>query len=166
MRTIKTFLAVILPAVLVMNANSQTTSPDRSATTAGVFVGSTPCDSLIRSLLQIPANETCEFIKWEIKLLQSNSGPFQLSALYGESQPNTNGFKGGGKKIEISGSYKISYGTAGNGKPKLYHLSGNHLQSELLLIQMDNNVLHFADSEKNFITGNGGFGYAVNRIEK
>jgi hypothetical protein len=37
-----------------------------------------------------------------------------LSALYGESQPNTNGFKGGGKKIDISGKYTINYGTRAN----------------------------------------------------
>ncbi|GEO09312.1 hypothetical protein [Segetibacter aerophilus] len=166
MMTIKIFLAIVLTCILVMKAHPQNTTGTTSAITAGVFVGSTPCDSFIKASLEIPSVETCEFIKWEIRLLDNPSGHFQLSALYGESQPNTNGFKGGGKKIEISGTYKIVGETKPNEKHRLYHFSGNHLKPELLLIQMDNNVLHFADNNHDFITGNAGFSYAVNRIEK
>ncbi len=101
------------------------------------FVGSTPCDSLIRSLLQIPLNEKCDFIKWNVSLAKNNSDTFQLTALYGESQPNTNGFIGGGKKIAVNGKYVINYGAKSNPKGRVYYLNNAVLQSSLLLIEMD-----------------------------
>jgi len=162
---------IILPirCLIIVNACAQTVSPDKLPAT-DFFVGSTPCDAFIKSILKIQADVTCEFIKWELSLYKNknedNSGTFELNALYGASQPNTNGFINGGKRIAAKGRYSISYGMRGNSKTKVYHLSEKSFQSSILLAEMDDNILHFIDSEKKFIVGNGGWGYVLNRIKQ
>lgn len=158
---------VWISCFIAINCCSQTNSPEKFPP-ADVFVGSTPCDDLIKLLLGIEADATCEFIKWELSLYknQNDSAAFILSALYGESQPNTNGFKNGGKKIDVSGNYTISQGMKGNPHVNVYHLNGKKVQSAFLVAEMDHNILHFIDDEKKFIVGNGGWGYALNRRKK
>ena len=129
------------------------------------FVGSTPCDSLIKSILKIPSATTCDFIKWELSLQKNSPDTFQLTALYGEIQNNTNGFKGGGKKIVINGKYVISNAASANPTAKVYYLQGNQVLSPIVLIEMDGNIFHFADANKNFLVGNGGWGYVLNKIQ-
>ncbi|MGZ8557542.1 MAG: hypothetical protein ACXWWC_04395 [Chitinophagaceae bacterium] len=130
------------------------------------FVGSTPCDSLIKALLQIPSNTICDFIKWELSLQKNKPDTFQLTALYGEAQNNTNGFKGGGRKIIITGKYHISNGASASPQAKVYSLQGDKLSSTFVLIEMDGNILHFADAGKNLLAGNGGWGYVLNKIQQ
>ena len=77
----------------------------------------------------------------------------------------TNGFIGGGKKIVVNGKYAINYGAGTNPNAKVYYLNEDKLQSPILLIEMDSNILHFADANKDFIIGNGGWGYVLNRIK-
>ena len=72
---------------------------------------------------------------------------------------------GGGKKLIINGKYTISNGTPANPHAKVYYLHGNEFKAPLLLIQMDSNIFHFADANKNFIVGNGGWGYVLNRTQ-
>jgi hypothetical protein len=62
------------------------------------------------------------------------------------------------KKIDISGKYTINYGTRANSNGTLYQLTAKPLQSALLLISMDNNVLHFTDANRAVIIGNAGCG--------
>lgn len=166
MDRIKFLFAILLTCCITTISCSQTNS-SKNLPVADVFAGSTPCDSLIKSLLKIIPGEDCEFIKWNLRLYKgkNDSGSFQVSALYGMSQPNTNGFIGGGKKIDISGKYSVSTGTDANPAGKLFHLAAGNNYSELLLIKMDNNILHFADNNKRFIVGNAGFGYVLNRIQ-
>jgi hypothetical protein len=97
---------------------------------------------------------------------QNESGTFQLSARYGESQPNTNGFKNGGKKIEVTGKYTLSDDLNSNPGVKVYQLDAEKLSLPVLLAEMDSNILHFLDKEKKFITGNGGWGYVLNKLKK
>ena len=158
-------LATLLSCCLAVNCCSQNISSDLP--NVDVFVGSTPCDDLIKSSLGIPAESTCEFIKWELSLSESKNDPavFQLTVLYGESQPNTNGFKGGGKKIEAAGKYTVNNKTNERTHLNVYNLHSEKFTTSLFLIQMDDNILHFADSAKKFIVGNGGFGYVLNRME-
>lgn len=132
-------------------------------TASDIFVGSTPCDSLVKSLLKIPSHTKCDFIKWDLNFRKSGSNTFNLTALYGESQPNTNGFIGGGTKIVVKGT--INHGDGANPKTKVYSLHAEEFQSSIILIEMDSNILHFANANKNFMVGNAGFGYVLNRIK-
>lgn len=158
--------AALLACCIVTNSWSQTNLSGNSGAN-NVFVGSTPCDALIKSLLKIPADTKCDFIKWNLSLDESKDtlDTYQLTALYGESQPNTNGFKGGGEKIAATGKYTAYHGVNKNPNLKFYRLNGERFQSPIFLIEMDHNILHFADSNKRFIVGNGGWGYVLNRIK-
>ncbi len=158
-------LIVLLVSSFVATSSCSQKKSSASIPAADSFAGSTPCDSLIKSLLQIPAATTCDFIKWELSLQKNSPDTFQLIALYGESQNNTNGFKGGGKKMMITGKYVISYDATANPQAKVYYLQGDKLTLPFLLIEMDKNILHFADANKNLLVGNGGWGYVLNKIQ-
>lgn len=155
-------VTALFVGLCVTSACSQIKPPGHGAST--VYVGSTPCDSLIFNLLRIPSGEICEFIKWTLDLKKTGTSLFHLTAIYGESQPNTNGFKGGGKTIDLSGQFTIETGQAANPKAKIYKLTCSPLRSPLWLVEMDDNILHLADSSKNLLVGNGGWGYVLNRL--
>lgn len=130
------------------------------------FVGSTPCDSFIRSAMGIPSTMVCDFMKWKLCLNASgkSTGSFELTALYGVSQPNTNGFINGGSKLTFTGNYNVSTG-ARNPQARVFHLQDSKSSATLLLIGMDDYILHFADTYKQLLVGNGGFGYVLNRVK-
>ncbi len=127
-----------------------------------VFVGSTPCDSFIKKVLQIPSNEICDFIKWQLEL-DKNADSFHLSILHGEAQPNTNGFKGGGKRIITTGVFRLTQDTHHDTGFPVYQLVTNNFTSSLYLMQMDTAIFHLADNNKKLLVGNGGWGYVLNK---
>jgi hypothetical protein len=127
------------------------------------FTGSTPGDELIRSVLKIPTEKPSEFIKWNMTLDKARN-TFQLTALYGESQPSTNGFKGGGTEISLSGRYTIETGFAGDPALKVYKLSSDNLNDPIVLVEMDNRIFHFTDNHKKLLVGTGGYSYVLNRV--
>jgi len=148
----------------VVNACAQTPPANKANALPDLFVGSTPCDSLIRTILKIPPQATDDFIKWELRLDKSQSpGAFEMLAWHGEGQNGTNGFKGGGNKLLIKGTYTTSTGAASNGKAKVYTLRSTSLAAPILLIELDKNLFHFIDPDKRLIIGNGGFSYVLNR---
>lgn len=160
-------LAVLFSLFMATSSCSQTNSTGNSFVTH-IFVGSTPCDTAIKFALQIPPGAVCDFIKWDLSFGRSDkdSNAFQLTALYGESLPNTNGFTGGGKQITISGKYTTHHGKNKSADRTIYHLYADKPSLAFMLIEMDKNILHFADANGNLIVGNGGWGYVLNRIQE
>ena len=152
MKSPRFILTIFLICGMAFNACSQS-----SQVPVDVFVGSTPSGAFIKSSLGIP--DSCEFIKWELTLMKSKNGvgQFQFTTLYGVSQPNTNGFKRGGKKIAASGQYTID--------KNFYRLQSKDIPSPLFLLKMDDNIFHFTDSNKKLLIGNGGWGYVLNRLK-
>jgi hypothetical protein len=132
-----------------------------------VFAGSTPCDSAIRSVMQIPQSTICEFMKWEMKFLSNPAEPgrFELTVSYGQSKPNTNGFMNGGEKLILNGTYTIQ-STKSTAVRKIYLLKSEKLSEPVVLIRMDNNIFHFADRHQKLLVGNGGWGYVLNRLNE
>jgi hypothetical protein len=167
MKPARFFLMTLLITCFFVTSSCSQKKSIVNAPVPDVFAGSTPCDSLIRSLLKIPSDATCVFIKWDLSLYKSktDTGIFQLSVSYGDYQPNSMEFQGGGSKINISGKYSTGHGTNSNPRRKEYHLMGNEGHPELFLIKMDNNIFHFADRNWKFIIGSGTFGYVLNRIK-
>lgn len=130
-----------------------------------LYAGSTPCDSFIRARLHIPAEIKCDFIKWELSLGPAGADTFIIKAAFGESKPNTNGFK----KAEYffaKGRYDYVKGSGENPANRVLNLHAPELNSPLSLIVLDSNILHFADHDKRFLVGNGGWGYVLNRLNK
>jgi hypothetical protein len=132
---------------------------------AQVFVGSTPCEDLTRRQLKIPDGTPCEFVKWVMRLEPAGSqkGNFSFAAEYGESRPNTNGFKIP-TKIQVSGTYTVL--KPADSPWQYYHLTGAGIEGNISLIRMDENIFHFGGKDESFLTGNGGFGYVLNREPK
>lgn len=122
-----------------------------------IYVGSTPCDAEVRKALAVPEPETCEFVKWRLQLEEGNR-TFQLVVTFGESQPNTNGFKEGGTRREFAGTFQHD--------GSLYRLQSSELQKDLYLIVLSDNLFHLADEGGNLLVGNGGFSYVLNRSPK
>lgn len=151
---------MLLAFCITLAGYSQNSQPETH-----LFVGSTPADSLIKSLLQIPAADKAEFIKWELNLpAGAVAGKFSFVAWYGESQPNTNGFTSSSrKKITATGNYTTSHGTTYLPKATIFYLDAGNLSNKIVLVQLDGNVLHFADSDKHLLAGNGGWGYVLNK---
>lgn len=117
-----------------------------------LYHGSTPCHPFVNQALSIKSS--CEFIKWKLYLKPDQS--FTLSVLYGESQPNTNGFKQGGTRVEINGQYFVQ----GNS----YHLQAKELTHDLILSKLDDNLLYFMDDKQSLLPGDGGFSFTLNRF--
>jgi hypothetical protein len=118
-------------------------------------------------LLKIPTDSKCDFIKWELKLKNRNdsTSEYQLIALYGEAKPNTNGFMNGGNRLSIAGKLSVHRGSTRNPLRRIYQLNSNSLKSALILVELDENILHFADEKNNLLVGNGGWGYVLNGLK-
>lgn len=129
-----------------------------------IYAGSTPCDSLIRTHIGIPAISKCDFIKWQLTIDASGSDSFQLIATYGESKPNTLGFIKA-TEFQAKGKCLFTTGTKDNPKAYILQLMAAEFKAPVIFIVMDRNILHFADKEKRLLVGNGGWGYVLNSIK-
>jgi hypothetical protein len=156
------FLLVFMGTML--SACSQTSATAKTTALPDLFVGSTPCDSLIRTILKIPPQATDDFIKWELRLDKSQStGTFEMLAWHGEGQNGTNGFKGGGNKLLLKGSFTTGIGARSHAKAKVYTLSAPPLAAPILLMELNKDLFYFLAPNRQLIVGNGGFSYVLNR---
>lgn len=127
------------------------------------LVGSTPGDSLIKAQLGINAQDTIDFIRWKLDLTKvADSGTFSLVINYGEGQPNTLGFKKGGKKTILRGTYFVSNHPFANSQD-IYTLKSSSPKVFVSIIKLSDNLFHLLTPEKKLMVGNGGWGYALNR---
>lgn len=122
-----------------------------------VLVGSTPGDSLIKSLLTISPDKQIDFIRWDLALNQAENGSktFVLNIVFGEGQSNTNGFKGGGEKLSFEGTYTIS--------KNIYKLKNEKTSTQISLIKLNDNLFHLLTPDNKLMVGNGGWSYTLNR---
>ena len=165
-KALKTFRKII-PVLLLLacvEPDARPITPPDSL----FFAGSTPCDAWIRNRLQVTDSAGCEFIKWEMKLFPAgdDTGKFELLINYGVSQPNTNGFKSGGKKLTVTGSYNNSEpGGSSKTSSSILVLSATAFAGKVYLVKISPSVYHFADDRKRLLVGNGGFSYILNKIK-
>jgi hypothetical protein len=124
------------------------------------LVGSTPGDEIIKSMLIIPADTKIDFIKWNLKLDNKNS--FVLDITFGESQPNTLGFKGGGEKRIIKGTFTVSENGGSSSFKEVYHLQSSGLPDKISLVKLNENLFHLLTSQNQLMLGNGGWSYSLN----
>jgi hypothetical protein len=129
-----------------------------SASDKIVYFGCTPGDDLIKSQLDISNGTIIDFIKWDLTFDNSNRNTFELNIAYGESQPNTLGFIGGGHKK----SYQGEFGISKSNNNKIYHLKSSGFQTEITMIKINENIFHFLTPQKQLMVGNGGWSYTLN----
>ena len=134
-----------------------TTSFAQTASNSVVFVASTPCDKVSKSLLQIPAGEKCDWMKWKLELKQDGSYTYQLNIQYGTPRQGSRDFEKS-RTMEWKGVWGIDPTTA------IYNLYAERPKRSLSFLQLDPNVLHLLDANKHLVPGNGGFGYLLNRV--
>jgi hypothetical protein len=132
-----------------------------------VLVGSTPGDELIKSILSIPADKKVDFIRWNLTLNNTNAkqNTFSLDIVFGEAQPNTLGFKGGGEKRSFEGAYTVSQSKKESSNGEIYHLKSSKLPTEIKMIKLNDNIFHLLTPQNRLMIGNGGWSYTLNRKE-
>jgi hypothetical protein len=162
----KVFLAGLLACSVVTDACSQTEVLE-PLTAAGIFVGSTPGDSLIKSLLAIHPETKVDFIRWDLALNhnENRSNVFVLNVTFGEAQPNTPGFKEGGKKLSFEGMYTVSRPSNRNVNGEIWRLKSEKLPSTISLVKVNDNLFHLLTPQGHLMVGNDGWSYTLNRNE-
>jgi hypothetical protein len=86
---------------------------------------------------------------------ENDSKTFVLNIVFGEGQPNTNGFKGGGEKLSLEGTYDIS--------KNIYELKNEKTSTKISLIKLNDNLFHLLTPDDKLMVGNGGWSYTLNR---
>lgn len=112
------------------------------------YQGSTPAGLTVRKFLGISLTDSIDFIRWVVVI---NGNNYQLDCRYGVGKPNTNGFTN-----ERQAAFKGTLSKQGN-----YYLL-QHANGTLNMLEVNLNVLHLLDENKQLLTGNGGFSYALN----
>jgi hypothetical protein len=123
-----------------------------------LFTGSTPADSEIKSLLNISESFPAEFIRWQL-FLNSNK-TYQLTVHYGVGLPNTLGFKYGGRKSYLSGSYEL---VSQPNQVIIRLKKRSKFLEPIQLLKLNENLLHILTGDLKLMVGNGGWSYTLNR---
>ena len=163
-----------LPAIsfalcfVIINACSQTTTSGNSSVRA-VFVASTPCDAVSKTLLQIPPGDGSELMIWNLTLYQDSKtfapADYTLICRYGLPKQGTKGFMEGSKTITLEGKWSIGIGTHENPSAVVYKLNADSSGISLSFLQPDPNLLHLLDADKRLMIGTGAWSYTLNRID-
>lgn len=166
MKSVSRFLSIVLMCCIAISSCSQNSLSETKLAT-DIFEGSTPCNLSVNAVLKIPLSDTCVFMKWELDMFNKNGkdSSFKLLISYGDFQPNTMYFLGGGKSMSIAGKLWTTYIIRNSTKYKIFHLADDKNDRGLLFIQLDNNILHLLDSNMNFIKGDPSFAFVLNRID-
>ena len=112
------------------------------------YTGSTPAHDEVKNFLGIPLTDSIDFIRWKLSLHSNN---YELSCEYGIGKPSTKGFI----------NRKTASFTGILSREKNYYQL-HHGNKTLHILSINSNILHLLDQNKNLLTGNGGFSYALN----
>jgi hypothetical protein len=163
MNTLKSVMisSLIVAGLLIAHSCSGEADP----TSQGEFIGSTPGDKEILSKFGLSTTTPIDFIRWKLNLdpIAASSSTFSLEIQFGESQPNTMGFKDGGIKLTIQGSYTISQQNNGQVSGEFYRLTDQTSSIEIHLLQINENLFHILSDQDQLLTGNGGWSYVLNK---
>jgi hypothetical protein len=164
MNSCKVFTRLLLAACLLVTGSCSSTAITSSQT---ILVGSTPGDGEIKSLLGIPVDLKVDFIRWDLTLNNQDPGnkTFSLNIIFGENQPNTLGFTGGGQKRAFVGEYITNNISADQLQGEVYHLQGGKLPKGIKLVKLNENLFHILTSQNSLMIGNGGWSYTLNNKE-
>lgn len=157
---------ILLLAVIMLSGCNSCDAKAKKISSNITLVASTPADEQIKSFLAIPTETKVDFIRWNLILsnTKSHRHTFELNINYGEAQPNTLGFKNGGKKKSVSGEYVISKEKdKSNVIREIYYLKSTKFISGISIIKLSDNIFHLLTPQKQLMIGNGGWSYTLNR---
>lgn len=150
-------LPFVLLAISFVGANGH--SPETL-----VFIASTPCDGMPRTMLSIPAQAECEFIRWNLTLERDprNQTPtsYRLTYTYGMTKPSTKDFLDGGTTAVKEGKWSI---LKGPGNREMYRLNPDTPEKAISFTKLNDSLLHLLDPQEKLMIGNAGWSYTLNR---
>jgi len=157
----KTFLISIILSSAFFGLSAQETKP------LAVYVGTSPCGNIIKSLLGVKEESECDFTKWTLTLYPQKANdpaPAKLVYRYGVSKPNTTGFMDE-KKVEFEGHWTIQKGMHNKPNAIVYQVTLHHVDKNLLFVQLSDNAIHMLDSQRNLMIGNAGHSYTFSKAK-
>lgn len=113
-----------------------------------IYVGSTPAHADVRDFLEIPLTDSVDFIRWKLRM---RPGTYELECKYGLSKAGTPGFVNE-QTVSLRGELK---------KDKNQY-SLTHSLKKLFIVEVNTDLLHLLDQNKNMLVGNGGYSYSLN----
>lgn len=133
-----------------------------------IFIGSTACGGFIKLLMDIPAGAESDKIKWQLTLYDDSAGVKRFTAVYtwGLQQVNAPGFINNGETHTMQGTWATERGTATDPAATVYRLQPYAGKRPVLLVKMDDNILHFLYSDRHLLIGNAGWGYTLSRVQR
>ena len=134
----KTFFALLALMVIGCNASGKETT----------YTGSTPAHAVVREFLGISLTDSIDFIRWKLVIRPE---AYELNCQYGLGKGGTNGFVDG-KGVEFSGKLRKQ------GHYCFLLREGRTIS----ILELNSNLLHLLDGNKNLLVGNGGYSYALN----
>jgi hypothetical protein len=150
---VKRIFTKLLPLLLAASAVAQVPSPSAEG---GIFIGSTPCGTVVLRFLGIPPQAKCEFVRWELSLAidakNETPGPAIAQVEYGVSgRPPT--------KLKRELAWDAVNGTAERKDAQVVELRRGN--ARLGLWRVSDETLHFLDAKKQLLVGDGAHGYAL-----
>lgn len=134
-----------------------------------VFIGSSPCDPVMRPWMSIPSNTDCEFIKWKLLLFKNPENNqqqrFNLTYTYGVSKPGTQGFLNGGSNAEMTGNWRVLNNCVNLPGKSMIQLKDQKIKTPLTFLKLNNSLLHLTDQEGHLMIGNAGWSYTLNKMQ-
>lgn len=115
-----------------------------------IYQGSTPAHAAIREFLNISRTDSIDFIRWKLVI---DDNRFTLNCRYGISKPNTNGFIDE-HKVDIAGSSKFEN----------HQFELKHDKNTFFILEINTNLVHLLDQQKNLLVGNGGWSFTLNNV--
>jgi len=157
----RSFKSYLLATILLLSFSGSGSYAPKPVDAEIILVGSTPGDELIKSMLSLPSGTNVDFIKWNLKLNSKSS--FVLDLVFGESQPNTLGFKNGGEKRSITGTFSLNEFIGESKFQETVHLKSASFPGIISLIKVNQNLFHLLSPQNRLMNGNGGWSYSLNR---
>lgn len=126
-----------------------------------VYAGCTPGDGEIRQMLNIPANAVVDFIRWNLVLQKDQR--FALNISYGESRPNTLALKPDSIRKTIIGTYTIDLKPEKAAFREVLGFKAKEGDVQFQLVRVTANLFHFLTGDDQWMVGNGGWSFQLNR---
>jgi hypothetical protein len=101
-----------------------------------------------------------ENIQWKLTL-QPRS--FSLSASYGVPRPGSTSFTGGGKHVELKGSWHLSKGIAKNPDAVIIRLTDSKTNKTFSFIRLSGSLLLLLDSSDRLMIGTAAWSYTLSK---
>lgn len=112
------------------------------------YTGSTPAHPVVRHFLGISLSDSIDFIRWKLTVTDNN---YTIQCNYGIGKPNTSGFINSGKWVNMNGKLK---------KERDYFFF-EHSNKTLVIAELNNDLLHLLDNNKNLLVGTAGWSYTL-----